>query len=167
MKRIAFVIIALALAGAVLATDGRAGAPSGPVPFVVVDPNDLRKPIPDPEQGLTEKYDDKVVRFSGAVRRWTLDGKAKKYTYEMHFDIIKVVVAKGKKSQAVREDTIIVPVTFREDDPRLRAKKPGYPLTVQGRGTVLVDGTLMITDAIVVPFPGPAPGVQPRPVPKK
>src|SRR5262245_14797588 len=126
MNRAAILMTTLSLLGLALVVPGRpAGAVPNDTPFVAVDPNDLRKPIPDPEQGLTEKYDGKVVRFTGALRRWSLDKKAKKYTYELHYDFVKAIRVKGKSAPPVKEETIIVPVTFQQDLKQLRARQPG------------------------------------------
>src|SRR5262249_32757353 len=105
MKRFGLLLTALALAcGALVAPDLRAQK-AAPLPYVAVAPNALRKPVPEPELGLTEKYDAKVVRFTGAMRRWSQDKKAKTFTYELHHDIVRVTTVKGRKS-AVREETI-------------------------------------------------------------
>jgi hypothetical protein len=172
MKRTAFLLTALLLSLAFREAQA-ASAPQGskrlpPLPYVVVDPNDLRKPIPDPEQGLTEKYDGKVVRFTGVARRWSLDKTAGKVTFELHHDIVKIVKAKGKKPAAVREETIVVPVTFQGDERQLRARKAGFSITVEGKASVMTDGTLIITDAVIVPAVlAPPGGPDVRPLPKK
>lgn len=151
MKRSGLLLLALSVAGSgLIAADLRAQKAPPPPPYVVVDPNDLRQPVPDPEQGLTEKYDGKVVRFTGAARRWSLDKRAKTCTYELHHDIIRIAPIKGRKV-AVREETIVVPVTFRRDEPRLRAGRAGFTLTVEGKGAVTADGGLIITEAVLVP----------------
>jgi hypothetical protein len=154
MKRGAFLLIALGSACLALAAPQRqAGADPDPG-YVVVDPTDLRQPVADPEQGLTEKYDGKVVRFTGVARRVTQDKKTKKYGYEVHFDIVQAA-PRGKKPAAGKKETIVVPVTFLKDETQLRKQlqgaRPVFPrVVVQGRGSVMVDGTLVISDAVLV-----------------
>lgn len=163
MKRLGVLLFALSLVcSALAAAEPQAGKAPKPLPYVVVDPNDLRQPVPDPEQGLTERYDGKLVRFTGAARRWSLDKNTKRPTFELHHDIVKVVAAKGKKV-AVREETVVVPVTLQTDDRQLRAKKAGFLLTVEGKGVVMTDGTLLITDAVVIPTLPALPGGRPEP----
>jgi hypothetical protein len=152
MKRSAFLLLALVLAGsALVASDQFAGAAPEPKAYVVVDPMDLRKPVPDPEQGLTQKYDDKLVRFTGVLGRVTQSKKTKKYSYELHYNIVAKVPAKGKKLPTLQKETIVVPVSFQTDPKQLHTSKPGLPLTVQGRGSVTTDGTLIISNAVIVP----------------
>jgi hypothetical protein len=171
MNRTAFPLItALLLAPALVLTDRQQGPAAGGDNYVVVDPNDLRPPVPDPEQGLTDKYDGKLVRFTGALRRGTLDKKTKKPTYELQYDFVRLSAVKGKPPKAVRDASIVVPVTFRQDDKQLRARRPGSVITVEGRGHITVDGSLVITDAALAPVAVPTPGVRPGivpPVPKK
>jgi hypothetical protein len=124
---------------------------------VVVDPTDLRQPVPDPELGLTDKYDGKVVRFSGVVRSSTLDKKANEHHSELHYDIVDHVKIKGKDT-VVGKESIVVAVTFQTEEKALhllfakeqRLKGPGIRLTVQGKASVMVDGTLAITEAVIV-----------------
>jgi hypothetical protein len=149
MKRRAFLLVTLVAAGLALGTPGWRAAADKPPDYVVVDPTDLRQPVPNPEQGLTQKYDGKVVRFTGVLHRGTVDKKTKTYRYEMRYDIVHKVRAKGTRP-TVKKETIIVPVTFSKAEKRLRALKRGQPLTVQGTGSVMVDGTLVISDAVIV-----------------
>jgi hypothetical protein len=138
-----------------------------PDEVVVVDPADLRKPVPDPEEGLSEKYGDKVVRFSGEIRRASFDKKTKTHRYELHHDILQPVPAKDKTRPAAKgntkpamtvAETIVVPVTFlkpqkelQQEFERLAKAKKGVPLTVQGKGSVMSDGTLVISEAVIIP----------------
>ena len=73
MRRAAFLAIALAVAvTAVVAAAQRASAaPKEEAKFVVVDPLDFRKPVPDPGQGVFLKYDNQVVRFTGGRLQFT------------------------------------------------------------------------------------------------
>jgi hypothetical protein len=157
MKRSAFMLVALLLAClAVVALVRQAGAAANAASPVVVDPLDLRQPVPNPEVGLTGKYDGKIVRFTG-VPHATVDKKTKKVSFELRHDIVQKVPGKGKPKVVVQE-TIVVPVTFQDDAKQLlqnlerlhRARKPVPPITVQGKGSVTGE-TLFITDAVVVP----------------
>jgi hypothetical protein len=129
---------------------------------VVVDPTDFRQPVPDPEQGLSDKYDGKTVRFSGVARRFSVDKRTRNVSYEVQYDILQPVpVAPGTKplpgkKPAMRvAETIVVAVSFRTEPKNLqkdiKGSKTGVPLTVEGTGHVQTDGTLTITDAVVVP----------------
>jgi hypothetical protein len=115
---------------------------------VVVDPLDLRKPVPDPEGALTEKYDGKLVRFTGVVRRVTADPKTRQARYELQHQIVS-----GTGKRAVVKETIVVAVTFAKAERALRADlSPRAPaVTVEGKGSVMVDGSLVITEATIVP----------------
>src|SRR5690348_771696 len=62
MNRAAFMVLVLVLLAGIF--PARAADRSNEKP-VVVDPADLRMPVPDPEKELTEKYDGKLVIFSG------------------------------------------------------------------------------------------------------
>ncbi len=139
----------MALALAFAAPHGRAVA-LNPTKAVVVDPADLRKPVPEPEQGLTEKYDGKLVRFTGTMSRSTFDKKARTWTYELHHVIVHQSQAKNKKPVVLGKETVVVPVHFLKDEKQLRARESGFTLTVEGKGSVMVDGTLVITEAVVV-----------------
>jgi hypothetical protein len=152
MKRRAILLTALMLAGpGLVATNRQAGAAPKAADYVVVDPLDLRKPVPDPELGLTEKYDGKVVRFTGVLHRVTIDKKTRKYRYELRYVIVNQARVKGQKATKATAETIAVPVTFLKDQKLLRTAKRGIVLTVQGTGSVMVDGTLVISDAIIIP----------------
>src|SRR5258708_30607675 len=107
MNRACWIMGALLLASpALLGADdkGAFGAREKPVK---VDPLDLRKPIPDPGAGLTEKYDGKLVRFTGHVKASGKDARTKTYWYDLQTEIVHatgVVYAKqgaaGRKKQA-------------------------------------------------------------------
>lgn len=154
MTRATLLLVGIALAVPAFAADKAAPKPT----YVLVDPADLRMPVPDPEQGLTEKYDGKVVRFTAVVRRSTLDKKTKKYHYELHYDITHKTPAKGDKRAATTKETIVVPVTFAKEEKELqkelekrpRGKDSEVTITVEGKGSVLTDGTLLISDAVII-----------------
>jgi hypothetical protein len=151
MKRKAIVLIALVVAGAALAVaDPQAGAAPRPANYVLVDPADLRQPVPDPQDGLSAKYDGQVVRFTGVLTRAALDAKAKQTTAELRYDIVHQLTGKNKKAVVVGRESIVVPVRFQGAERQLQGRKPGYTLTVQGRGSIMVDGTLVITEAVIV-----------------
>jgi hypothetical protein len=130
---------------------------------LVVDPGDFRQPIPDPGLGLTDKYDGKTVRFSGMARRFSTDKRTKAVSYEVQYDILQPVpvppgtrTAPGKKPAMKVAETIVVAVSFRTDPKNLQkdiksSKTGGVPLIVEGTGHVQTDGTLTITNAVVVP----------------
>jgi hypothetical protein len=159
MKRSAFILAALLLAGLAFAASAReAGADlKATANEVVVDPMDLRQPIPNPELGLTGKYDGQVVLFTG-VPHALVSKKTNKVSFELRYDIVEKVPVKGKKPRIVVKETIVVPVTFANDEKELvkdlerlrRARKPALPITVKGTGSVTGE-TLFISDAIIAP----------------
>jgi hypothetical protein len=128
-----------------------------PPPVVIVDPGDLRQPVPDPEQGLTTKYDGQLVRFTGVVRRSAIDQKRDEHSADLEFDIVQRLKIKGKDT-VVGTDKIVVMVTFKKVEKTLhqlfekeqRQKGPGIHFTVQGKGSITTDGSLVITDAVIV-----------------
>lgn len=148
MKRTFFFVFALA-ALPLLAADK--------VRPVVVDPLDLRKPVPDPGGPLTEKYDGKVVRFTGTVSRATLDKATKQPRFEMQYAILEKPA--GAKKAKVAE-TIVVAVSFANSErnlPVVNTARPGT-VTVEGQGAVMTDGSLVITEASIVLEKKPAAG---------
>jgi hypothetical protein len=159
MKRSAFVLVALLLTcPALVALVRQAGAAAdAAASYVVVDPMDLRQPVPNPEVGLAGKYDGKFVRFTGTPRA-TVHKKTKTVSFELRHDIVQKAPGKGNKPKVVVQETIVVPVTFQNDEKQLlqnlerlhRARKPVPPITVQGKGSVTGE-TLFITDAVIVP----------------
>lgn len=156
MKHVAMIVIALALAcPALLGADNRGAPPAPGRDVVVVDPLDLRQPVPDPEQGLTQKYDGRVVAFTGAVHRSSVDKKTKKHSFELVYEIVHQEHAKGKKPRMLGKETIVVPVNFQKDAKGVQGLKQGAVITVEGTGSVTSDGTLIINDAVIV-SEGPA-----------
>jgi hypothetical protein len=158
MKHAAFLLIALS--GAWLATaapDVRADE-AKKTPPVIVDPAELVQPVPDPELGLTDKYDGKVVRFTGVLRSLSVDKKTKEYQGELVFEIVHRAKVKGKLT-VVGTDKVVVAVTFESPEKALllrfereqRIKGSPIQLTVQGKGSITTDGSLVITDAVIVP----------------
>jgi hypothetical protein len=141
-----------------------APAPENPVP---VDPLDLRTPIPEPEAGLTEKYDSKLVRFTGQVSASGQDARAKAYWYDLQTMLTYKagVVAgtkgtAGKGTQRTVTQVVVVRAYFQSAQTNLRAGTPGN-VTVEGRGEIsILDGSLTIRNATVLDlnFARPAPG---------
>jgi hypothetical protein len=158
MKQAAFLLIALSLAWlATSAPDVRADE-AKKTPPVIVDPAELVQPVPDPELGLTDKYDGKVVRFTGMLRSLSVDKKTKAYQAELVFEIVHRAKVKGKRT-VVGTEQVVVAVTFESPEKPLllrfereqRIKGSPIQLTVQGKGTITTDGSLLITDAVIVP----------------
>src|SRR5207244_6713699 len=86
MNRSTFILAVLALASTAFLTG--AADPVNEKP-VVVDPMDLRTPIPDPEKGLTEKYDGKAVVFSGNLQGAGQDPTTKQRWYKLAVQAIE------------------------------------------------------------------------------
>jgi hypothetical protein len=157
MKSTAFVLIALSLAAFATAAGVRA-EDTKKAPPVIVDPAELVQPVPDPGLGLSDKYDGKIVRFTGQLRSLTIDKKTKLYQGEMIYEIVHRAKVKGKQV-VVGKDVVTVAVTFEGSEKALLAKferqqllkAPLLELTVQGKGTITTDGSLIITDAVIVP----------------
>jgi hypothetical protein len=160
MTRACWIVGVLALAGsALVAADKKdpSGAKQQPV---VVDPLDLRMPIPEPGAGLTEKYDGKLVRFAGRVKTSGQDAKTKTYWYDLQVEIVHPpnpvspkkqapASGSGKKNQGTQKEIVVVRAYFDTAQPGLQ--KAGNEATVQGRGEIsLVDGSLSIRQATVL-----------------
>jgi hypothetical protein len=156
MKRTAWVLIVLSAAAFVAA--GVRAQETKKAPPVVVDPAELVQPVPDPGLGLSEKYDGKIVRFTGLLRSLSIDKKTKAYQGEMIYEIIHRAKVKGKQV-VVGKDVVVVAVSFEGQEKALLAKferqqvlkAPLLELTVQGKGSVTSDGSLVITEAVIVP----------------
>jgi len=149
--------LTLAIVSLVAPSQETAAAPKPMLPYVLVDPTEFRQPIPDPELGLTDKYDGKQVRFTGAVTKVSVDKKTKKHHYELQYVIVQQMRVKGKEV-VVGKEAITVPVTLLNDDKSfqlqveklLGAKQPGPTVTVEGLGSIMVDGSLVITNAVLI-----------------
>jgi hypothetical protein len=153
MNRVCWIVGTLVLASpAFAAADDKAAAPVREK-AVVVDPLDLRTPIPNPGAGLTEKYDGKLVRFTGKVRASGQDAKSKTYWYDLQTDIVHATgVVNGKKAtptqkpQSKVKETVVVRAYF-----ATAQKFAGDLVTVEGRGEIgLGDGALSIRKAAVL-----------------
>ena len=161
MKRIRWIVGALLLTGSTLAADNKEASAPQPQP-VVVDPLDLRPPIPEPRVGLTEKYDGKRVRFTGHVQTSGKDTRTRTYWYELQIEIIHpagvVTATKGvpassqrKKKENTVNETVVVRVYFETAQEKLRPQKTAPEVTVEGKGEIsLVDGALTIRQATVL-----------------
>jgi len=158
MNRACWIVGAPLLASSVLvAADDKTAAPPKDKP-VLVDPLDLRTPIPDPEAGLTEKYDGKLVRFTGRVKTSGQDAKSKTYWYDLQTDIVHPAgVVNGKKGTAAKKpqptvkETVVVRAYFQAAQTKLRVQPAGDPVTVEGHGEISqIDGSLSIRKATVL-----------------
>jgi hypothetical protein len=143
MRRLTLALSTLLLAGSVVGAQ-TPGAPTGGAKPVVVDPLDLRLPVANPEAELTQKYDSKLVRFTGVLAASGLDASQKRW-HDFQADVPEPLAAeKPPKGAAVKRKTVTVRVYFQTDDPRLRTPRRRGPLTVEGTGEITVDGTLVI-----------------------
>jgi len=162
MKHLCLIVGALALASSPSwAADDKTAA-TAPGKPVVVDPLDLRAPIPDPGAGLTEKYDSKLVRFTGRVKASGQDARTKTYWYDLQHEIVHPAgvtnpkdaapaskLAKGAKKTV--QEVVVVRVYFRTAQANLRPQPAGDPVTVEGRGEISpADGSLAIRNATVL-----------------
>jgi hypothetical protein len=142
MRRIACVM-AVVLATPIACGAG-AAEPSKPKP-VVVDPMDLRAPVPDPEKGLTEKYDGKEVVFAGNLHSVGRDAGTKQTWYKL---AVQAIQEQSKPRAKPKMQTVTVTVYFAAQERRLPTRQASY--TVQGMGTIAVDGSLVIRSARTV-----------------
>jgi len=142
----------LVVSVAVLAADQK-NAPNnsgttGDKQVVVVDPMDLRQPVPNPERELTEKYDGKQVRYTGQLHAVVQDKKTKAYSYELQTPVRSAKQQdKAKKDPKAKPDVVTVTVFLQKDDKRLQNPKAQFKLTVVGKGEIGVDGSLIIRNA--------------------
>jgi hypothetical protein len=142
MSRITFLLAVLVLASTALPT--RAAEPAKQKP-VVVDPMDLRAPVPDPEKGVTEKYDGKEVVFTGTLQSVGRDGDTKQAWYKLGVQAIQV---QSSASAKPKMQTVTVTVYFAPNERRLPTRQASY--AVQGMGAIMVDGSLIIRNARTV-----------------
>jgi hypothetical protein len=118
---------------------------------VVVDPMDLRQPVPNPERELTEKYDGKQVRFTGQLHDVQADKKTKTTAYHLQKEV-KSASTTAKKGTKAKPDVVTVTVYFQKEDKRLLDPKSKTNLTVEGKGEVTSDGSLIIRNARVTDY---------------
>jgi hypothetical protein len=123
---------------------------------VVVDPMDLRQPVPNPERELSEKYDGKQVRFTGRLHGMNTDKKTKATSYQLQKDVKSAATdakAKGKKDAKAKADVVTVTVYLQKDDQRLHDSKSKINLTVEGKAEISTsDGSMIIRNARVTDF---------------
>jgi hypothetical protein len=152
------ILAVLLVADATLQAENKPKTPAAPAKaVVVVDPMDLRQPVPDPEKELTEKYDGQTVRFSGRLHNWGQYPRQKNYWYELQVQITDPKLAqaaqkdpKARKALEAKKEIVNVKVFFKEDEKQLRTKKEQFDLVVEGKGEITVDGSLVIRNAEIV-----------------
>lgn len=123
---------------------------------VVVDPTDLRTPVPDPEKELTEKYDGKVVVFTGALHGTGRDADTNRRWYKL---AVQTREEQGKPPAKPKLQTVTVKVYFVGHERRLPTRAAYY--TVQGTGEISVDGSLVIRAAKTVSVSAKKPQLAP------
>ena len=124
---------------------------------VVVDPMDLRQPVPNPERELTEKYDSKQVRFTGRLHAVVPDKKTKTTAYQLQKEVKSATAkgnktASGQKNAKAKPDVVTVTVYLQKEDKRLQDSKSKIDLTVEGKAEITSDGSLIIRGARVTEF---------------
>src|SRR5438034_609517 len=128
MIRAAFLLAALVLASTPFLAGAADQAKEKPV---VVDPMDLRTPIPDPEKELTEKYDGKAVLFSGNLHNAGRDVNTNQRWYEL---AVQAIQEQSNPSAKPKMQTVVVKVYFAGNERHLPARPASY--TVQGTGEI-------------------------------
>jgi hypothetical protein len=149
MKRALFVLSALLLVCPLAAGDD-AKKEAAAAKAVVVDPMDLRKPVPDPQAGLTEKYDGKLVRFTGLLQSWGKENQQNWYELKVEVPKPSTVVNRKKETKPRGTDVVVVRVYFQAKEQPIASQKVGVALTVAGKGEITTDGSLIIRKAAVV-----------------
>jgi hypothetical protein len=142
MNRVAFILLGLMLLPGAFPVRAADRADDKPV---VVDPMDLRAPVPDPEKELTEKYDGKIVVFSGNLHSAGRDASTNQPWYKL---AVQTVQEQTNPKAKPKMQTVIVKIFFAGNERRLPARQAYY--TVQGRGEITVDGSLVIRNARTV-----------------
>lgn len=152
MVRAAFSMVALVLvATGALAADRKANRPELDAqgnPIVIVDPMDLRQPVPNPEAELTQKYNNHTVRYTGRLVAIKQDQKSKIVTYQVQSEVRQPKQPSKNAKAAQPKPAIVTVVVFpQQDNQRLHNARITFDLTVQGKGEVMTDGTLWIRNA--------------------
>ena len=142
MNRIAFILAALVLASTAMLAGAADQAKEKPV---VVDPMDLRTPVPDPEKELTQKYDGKEVIFSGNLHGAGQNANSKERWYQL---AVQAIQEQSSPTAKPKMQTVVVKVYFAARERRLPTRPAYY--TVEGRGEITVDVSLIIRDAKTV-----------------
>ena len=155
MVRTALSLTALLLVSATLLAADQKTAQKKATPadtsVVVVDPMDLRQPVPNPERELTEKYDGHQVRFTGRLQAVVTDKKTKTNSYQLQ-KAVKSAATKTKANAKAKPDVVTVTVHLQKDDKRLQDSKSVINLTVEGKGEITANGSLIIRNARVTDF---------------
>jgi len=155
MVRTALSLTALLVASAMLLAADQKNvqkkATSADTAVVVVDPMDLRQPVPNPERELTEKYDGKQVRFTGRLHDVVTEKKTKTNAYHLQKEV-KSASTTAKKGAKPKPEVVTVTVYFQKDDKRLLDSKSKVNLTVEGKGEITADGSLIIRGARITDF---------------
>jgi hypothetical protein len=144
MNRVAFLLAALVFAATAFWASAAERAKNKPL---VVDPMDLRTPVPDPEKELTDKYDGKTVIFSGKLYSTGRDAISKERWYKL---AVQAIQEQTKPATKPKMQTVIVKVYFAPQERRLPTRQTNY--TVQGTGEITVKGSLIIRNARIVPI---------------
>jgi hypothetical protein len=139
MNRAAFIVTALLLASTAWLAEAADRVHEKPV---VVDPMDLRTPVPDPEKQLTEKYDGRSVAFTGNLHSAGQDASTKERWYTL---AVQAVQEQSSPTAKPKMQTVVVKVYFAANERRLPTRSANY--TVQGTGEMTVDGSLIIRNA--------------------
>lgn len=148
----ALLVVSAALVAADQKTAQKAATADASV--VVVDPMDLRQPVPNPEKELSEKYDGKQVRFTGHLHAVNTDKKTKTTSYQLQKEVRSAATpAKGQKKDAkAKPEVVTVTVYLQAEDKRLQDPKSKINVTVEGKGEITADGSLIIRNARVTEF---------------
>jgi hypothetical protein len=146
MKRATFILTALLLADSALLADDKK-----PMKPVIVDPLDLRQPVPDPDKGLTEKYEGQTVQYTGELSTWGQDNRKKTYWYALTTAIAKQKPGlKAGNTSKEKPEIVTVKVYFEQDEKQLRAKGARFRVKVEGKGEIYADGSMVIQKARLV-----------------
>ena len=142
MNRVTFILAAFVLASTAYLAAAADQVKEKPV---VVDPMDLRAPVPDPEKGLTEKYDGKAVVFSGNLHSGGQDASTKQRWYKL---TVQAIQEQSSPTAKPKMQAVIVQVYFAGSERNLPTRPSYY--TVEGIGEIAVDGSLIIRNARTV-----------------
>lgn len=128
---------------------------------VVVEPNDFRRPLANPEDNLAPKYNERTVRFTGVVVRQGEDAKEKRRWIELQATLPEAITTIARPEPPVKLkpgaiaprpkvklQTLTVRVYPQFDDPRFRNPTGQLEVTAEGRGIISAGiWTLTINDA--------------------
>jgi hypothetical protein len=150
MKYALLVLSALLLVSPFVGARDKTAAPAEKV--VGVDPADLKPPLEDAIPGLINKYEGKLVRFTGVLHNHGRDAQTKRAFIDL---VTEVTVGNGPKAA---KEKITVRAYVELDKPTLK-QKGMVLLTVEGVGEVVEEEpVLRVLDAKVTAV---------KPVPKK